>query len=216
MHIFANHIYNINNRERIFNMRLRQDFFMDDAVTVAQNLLGKILVHETEEGITKCRIVETEAYMGILDKGSHAYGGKMTPRTSTLYKQGGVAYVYLIYGMYHCMNVVTNHEGIAQGVLLRALEPLEGIDLMKKRRNMEKIKNLCNGPGKLCIAMDITKKENEVNLITSQLYLEEPVIQLPFEIKSAKRINIDYAEEAKDFLWRFYIKDTPYLSVKEK
>ena len=147
--------------------RLSQDFFMDDAIEVAKKLLGKILVHETPEGITKCRIVETEAYMGVLDKGSHAYSGKITPRTSTLYEQGGVAYVYLIYGMYHCMNVVVNVKGLAQGVLIRALEPLEGIELMKKRRKMDKVKNLCNGPGKLCIAMDITKKENGVNLMSS-------------------------------------------------
>lgn len=196
--------------------RLSQDFFMDDAIEVAKKLLGKILVHETPEGTTKCRIVETEAYMGVLDKGSHAYSGKVTPRTATLYEQGGVAYVYLIYGMYHCMNVVVNVKGLAQGVLIRALEPLEGIELMKKRRKMDKIKNLCNGPGKLCIAMDITKKENGVNLMSSSLFLEEDEKKEPFEIVSAKRINIDYAEEAKDFLWRFYIKDTPYVSVKVK
>ncbi|HAU85397.1 MAG TPA: DNA-3-methyladenine glycosylase [Lachnospiraceae bacterium] len=196
--------------------RLSQDFFMDDAVEVAKKLLGKILVHETKEGITKCRIVETEAYMGVLDKGSHAYSGKVTKRTATLYEQGGVAYVYLIYGMYHCMNVVVNVKGLAQGVLIRALEPLEGIELMKKRRKLDKVKNLCNGPGKLCIAMDITKKENGVNLMTSSLFIEDAKKKEPFEIVSAKRINIDYAEEAKDFLWRFYIKDTPYVSVKSK
>lgn len=196
--------------------RLSQEFFMDDSIEVAKKLLGKILVHETPEGTTKCRIVETEAYMGVLDKGSHAYSGKVTPRTATLYEQGGVAYVYLIYGMYHCMNVVVNVKGLAQGVLIRALEPLEGIELMKKRRNMDKVKNLCNGPGKLCIAMDITKKENGVNLMTSSLFIEEAEKEEPFEIVSAKRINIDYAEEAKDFLWRFYIKDTPYVSVKAK
>lgn len=196
--------------------RLEQTFFMDDAVAVAQKLLGKILVHETSEGIVKCRIVETEAYMGTLDKGSHAYSGKVTPRTAPLYAQGGIAYIYLIYGMYHCMNVVVNVEGLAQGVLIRALEPLEGIELMERRRKTDKLKNLCSGPGKLCIAMGITKEQNGVNLMTSSLYLEEPEHDIPFEIKSAKRIGIDYAEEAKDFLWRFYIKDTPYLSVKEK
>lgn len=196
--------------------RLTQDFFLDTSLIVAQKLLGKVLVHETSEGIVKCRIVETEAYMGTLDKGSHAYNGKVTPRTATLYEQGGIAYVYLIYGMYHCMNVVTNVEGLAQGVLIRALEPLEGIDLMKKRRKTDKLKNLCSGPGKLCIAMDITKAQNGANLMTSSLYLEEPEKEEGFEIKAAKRIGIDYAEEAKDYLWRFYIKDTPYLSVKEK
>lgn len=196
--------------------RLEQEFFMDDAISVAQKLLGKVLVHETCEGITKCRIVETEAYMGTLDKGSHAYSGKMTPRTAPLYEQGGIAYVYLIYGMYHCMNVVVNVKGLAQGVLIRALEPLEGIELMKKRRKMDNVKNLCSGPGKLCIAMDITKKENGLNLMTSSLYLEEPKVEEAFKIKAATRIGIDYAEEAKDFLWRFYIKDTPYLSVKGK
>lgn len=196
--------------------KLPQEFFMDDSIHVAQKLLGKILVHETEEGTVRCRIVETEAYMGILDKGSHAYSGKITPRTAPLYEKGGIAYVYLIYGMYHCMNVVVNVEGLAQGVLIRALEPIDGIELMRKRRKMDNIKNLCNGPGKLCIAMDITKKENGVNLMESSLYLEEPQNDTPFEIVAAKRINIDYAEEAKDFLWRYYIKDNPYVSVKEK
>lgn len=194
--------------------RLNQEFFMDDALTLSKKLLGKVLVHETPEGVTKCRIVETEAYMGILDKGSHAYNGKITPRTAALYEQGGIAYVYIIYGMYHCMNVVANKKDLAQGVLIRALEPLVGIELMKERRKMDKLKNLCNGPGKLCIAMDITKKENGASLITSPLYLEEPEKEEPFEIVSAKRINIDYAEEAKDFLWRFYIKDNPNVSVK--
>lgn len=196
--------------------RLTQDFFLEEAIKVAPRLLGKILVHDTPEGTCKCRIVETEAYMGVLDKGSHAYSGKITPRTSALYERGGVAYVYLIYGMYHCMNVVVNKKGLAQGVLIRAMEPIDGIELMKRRRKTDKLKNLCNGPGKLCIAMDITKKENELNLITSHLYLEEPEKNQSFEIKTAKRVNIDYAEEAKDFLWRYYIKDTPYLSVKAK
>lgn len=196
--------------------KLTHEFYMDDSIHVAQRLLGKVLVHETADGIVRCRIVETEAYMGVLDKGSHAYSGKITPRTATLYEEGGIAYVYLIYGMYHCMNVVVNVKGLAQGVLIRALEPIQGIELMKKRRNIDNVKNLCNGPGKLCTAMNITKKENGVNLIESPLYLEEPETDIPFEITAAKRINIDYAEEAKDFLWRFYIKDNPYVSVKEK
>jgi DNA-3-methyladenine glycosylase len=189
---------------------------MEDSIQVAKKLLGKYLIHETPEGITKCRIVETEAYMGVLDKGSHAYSGKVTPRTEALYEQGGISYVYLIYGMYHCMNVVVNAKGLAQGVLIRALEPVEGIELMMQRRKTDKLKNLCNGPGKLCIAMGITKNENKKNLMTSSLYLEAPEHEDPLDIVAATRIGIDYAEEAKDFLWRFYIKDTPFVSVKSK
>ncbi|SFR72989.1 DNA-3-methyladenine glycosylase [Anaeromicropila populeti] len=196
--------------------RLDKDFYRQDALILAKALLGKVLVHETAEGTVKGIIVETEAYMGAMDAGSHAYQNRKTPRTKTMYEAGGISYVYLIYGMYCCMNVVAFEEGEAQAVLLRALEPIEGIDLMKKRRNLEKAKNLCNGPGKLCMAMDITKSENAVDLVTSSLYIEDAISIQKKNIIADRRVNIDYAGEARDYPWRFFIKDNPYISVKKQ
>jgi len=194
--------------------KLSKEFYLQDSLALSEQLLGKILVHETAEGVTKGRIVETEAYMGAIDAASHAYKNKRTERTSVMYLEGGVAYVYLIYGMYNCMNVVANEAEVPQACLIRALEPLEGIELMKQRRKMDKLKNLCNGPGKLCMAMGINKSQHGQSLITSSLYLEEDENQPAFEIVTSKRINIDYAGEAKDYPWRFLIKDSPYISVK--
>lgn len=193
---------------------LSKDFYMQDALTLSRELLGKVLVHETEDGIIKGRIVETEAYMGAIDPASHAYQNRKTARTSVMFEDGGIAYVYLIYGMYNCMNVVANKKDTAQACLIRALEPIEGIEIMKKNRKMDKLKNLCNGPGKLCMALGITKAQHGADLITSPLYLEEPENPEPFEVITSKRINIDYAGEAKDYPWRFLIKDSPYISVK--
>jgi len=156
---------------------------------------------------------------GTIDKASHAYHGKKTDRVKIMYGQPGMAYVYLIYGMYYCMNVVTQDEGIPEAVLIRAIEPLEGLNIMSKRRfdleydllPKKKKYNLTSGPGKLCIALDITKESNGADLTGDELYIEE--IDIPkFEVVSSKRIGIDYAEEARDFLWRFYIKDNPFVS----
>ncbi|WMJ89432.1 DNA-3-methyladenine glycosylase [Anaerocolumna sp. MB42-C2] len=195
-------------------MILNRDFYQRDAVTVARDLLGKVLVHETEEGITKGIIVETEAYMGTKDAAAHSYKSKPSGRTNVQYKEGGYAYIYLIYGMYYCMNIVTNEINVPEVVLLRALEPVEGIELMQKRRGTDKIKNLCSGPGKLCGAMGIRTDNYGMDLCHSQLYLEDKTYPKPIEILASKRINIDYAKEAKDYLWRFTIKDNKYISVK--
>ncbi len=197
-------------------MIITRDFYQRDAVTVARSLLGLTLVHETEEGITKGIIVETEAYMGIKDPAAHSYKKSPSGRTNVQYGEGGYAYIYLIYGMYYCMNIVTNRADIPEVVLLRALEPIEGIDLMKKRRGTDKILNLCSGPGKLCSAMGITMDNYGTDLCGSQLYLEESEGCKTDGIVASRRINIDYAGEAKDYLWRFTIKDNKYISVKVK
>ncbi|MFU0826271.1 MAG: putative 3-methyladenine DNA glycosylase [Lachnoclostridium sp.] len=197
-------------------MKITRDFYLRDAVTVAKDLLGLTLVHETEEGITKGIIVETEAYMGPKDPAAHSYKKSPSGRTNVQYQEGGYAYVYLIYGMYYCMNIVTNKVNIPEVVLLRALEPIEGLDLMKKRRGTDKIVNLCSGPGKLCKAMGIDKNSYGMDLCGDRLYLENNHIYKDFEIVPSKRINIDYAGEAKDYLWRFTIKDNKYVSVKVK
>jgi len=211
-------------------MKLTKEFYARGTLQVAKELLGKVLVHEVNGIKLKGRIVETEGYIGSIDKAAHAYGGKRTPRTETLYGKPGIAYVFIIYGMYYCFNVITKEEGSPEGVLIRAVEPIEGIEEMSKLRfkkeyselTKAQIKNLTSGPSKLCIAMQINKENNKQDLYSSELYIEEPEDQeqskslQKIEIVEAKRIGIDYAEEAKDFLWRFYIKNNPYVSVKQK
>lgn len=192
--------------------KLTREFFNRDVLLVAEEILGKNLVHITKEGMTKGKIVEVEAYNGLCDKAAHSYPNLCSERTKIQYGQGGYAYVYLIYGMYHCMNIVVNRENLPEVLLLRALEPLTGIDLMKDRRKTDKIRNLCSGPGKLCQAMEITRENYGEDLCGDSFYLEDAPVLLPEEIDRTKRINIDYAGEAKDFLWRFSIKGNPYVS----
>jgi len=205
-------------------MRLTREFYARDTLVVAKDLLGKILVHEVNGVILRGKIVETEAYIGPIDKACHAYGGKRTPRVETLYGIPGIAYVYFIYGMYHCFNVITKEEGSPEGVLIRAIEPIDGINVMANLRfkkdynklTKAQIKNLTTGPSKLCIAMNINKENNKQDLCTSHLYIEEIENENEEKITIAevKRVGIDYAQEAKDFLWRFYIKDNIWVSVK--
>lgn len=205
-------------------MKLSRDFYSRDTLKVAKELLGKVLVHKVDGIKIKGRIVETEAYIGPIDKASHAYGGKKTPRLEALYGEPGIAYVYFIYGMYYCFNVITKKKGSPEGVLIRAVEPLEGLEKMahlrfkKSYNELTKIqkKNLTNGPSKLCIALNINKQNNKQDLCGEELYIEEYDGKNNFEIVEAKRIGIDYAQEAKDFLWRFYIKDNEWVSYKRK
>ncbi len=197
-------------------MIITRDFYQREAVTVARELIGLTLVHETKEGITKGIIVETEAYMGLKDAAAHSYKSSPSGRTNVQYGEGGYAYIYLIYGMYYCMNIVTNQVKIPEVVLLRALEPAYGIELMKKRRGTDKILNLCSGPGKLCTAMGINKDNYGMDLCGNRMYLERPADYKMKEIIASKRINIDYAGEARDYLWRFTVKDNKYVSVKVK
>lgn len=202
-------------------MKLTRDFYSRDTLQVAKNLLGKILVHNIDGVLLKGRIVETEAYLGIKDKAAHSYGGRKTSRVQVMYGPSGFAYIYFIYGMYYCFNVVTQGEGIPEAVLIRGIEPLENIEQMAiyrfnkpydKLSKYEK-KNLTNGPGKLCMAYNIDKRLNGVDLCGNRLYIEEGEKQ-NFNIIQTKRIGIDYAEEAKDYLYRFYIENNPYISKK--
>ena len=191
--------------------RIGKDFYSRDALTVARELIGKVIVSVTPDGVCSGRIVETEAYMGSQDKAAHSCHGR-TPRTEVLFDDGGRAYVYLIYGMYCCLNLSTNVKDVPECVLIRALEPLEGVELMMVRRKTDKKVNLCSGPGKLCAALGIGRADNGNDLCGDRLYLLDdgftPVI------KSSKRVNIDYAEEAADYEWRFYIDGNKYISVK--
>lgn len=204
-------------------MILEKDFFKQGALDLAKDLLGKILVRECDGRILKGKIVETEAYIGEIDKASHAYNGRRTERTEPLFREGGIAYVYFIYGKYFCFNVISGIENKGEGVLIRAIEPLNEFDyLAEKRFNQNydeltkaKEKALTNGPSKLCLAYSIDKSDNYKKLYEKgNLYIEDNYEDNLFEIVESKRIGIDYAEEEIDFLWRFYIKDNKYVSKK--
>ena len=227
--------------------RLPREFFMTDALVLSQALLGKIMVHRTPYGTVRGIITETEAYMGVEDKGSHTYMGRRTERTEPMFHIGGTSYVYFIYGMYNCMNITAGEAEIPQAALIRAVEPADEAsrEIMEKLR-AEKLsrrkkapehagaqsacipdksakdqpgrdkgaqlpssvrKHLADGPGKLCIAMDITKKDNDVDMAESEdFFLTEGIEVEEAQIEKGKRIGIDYAEEAADYLWRFTLK----------
>ena len=211
--------------------RLPCSFFTRDGITLAKALLGKVLVHDTPLGTVRGIITEVESYMGETDKGAHVYGGKRTERTEPMYHIGGTSYVYLIYGMYSCMNIAAMTEGIPQAVLLRSVVPADEVSrqrmiqlrLGQLNRRQEKknlplytlatcppsVKNhLADGPGKLCIAMGITRADNDRDMTESHsFYVTEGVPVDSKKIQAGKRIGIDYAEEAADYLWRFYVEE---------
>ena len=192
--------------------KLERSFYERETLDIARDLLGKYMIHDTSDGRTSGKIVEVEAYVGSKDAASHAYRDKYTNRTKVMFGPGGHAYVYLIYGIYYCMNVVTNKENYPEAVLIRAIEPIDGIDLMKKRRGTDNLLNLCSGPGKLCAAMEISKVQNGIDLCGETLYLLSGETISPECIVTTPRINIDYAKEARNYPWRFIILDNPFVS----
>jgi DNA-3-methyladenine glycosylase len=201
-------------------MLLKREFYERDPLIVAKTLLGKTLIRETPDGLTSGMIVETEAYLGPEDKASHAYGNKRTKRTETQFGPKGHAYIYLIYGMYYCFNVTAGKvPEKPEAVFFRAIQPIEGIELMKKRRPTAKgnVTNLANGPSRLCMAMGLTKELNGADLTASPFCIKDDGVTVPDEdIVQATRIGVDYAHEWKHKPWRFYIKNNPHVSVKAK
>ena len=188
-------------------------FFRQDTVELARKLLGCLLVHRTSDGVAGGMIVEAEAYVGAIDKACHAYRNR-SERTEIMYHDGGYAYVYFIYGMHYCFNVVTGPEGEGNAVLIRALEPVIGLELMQRQRNTKSVRNLCNGPGKLCQALAISKNEYGLDLCAT----DSPLRLIRYrcipgaKIGATPRINVAYAEEAAAWPWRFYVKDNLYVS----
>jgi DNA-3-methyladenine glycosylase len=191
---------------------LKRDFFTRNTKIVAKELLGKYLVRRISNKFMVGKIIEVEAYLGSRDKASHSYNFRKTDRTKIMYKKPGTFYVYLIYGMYHCLNVLTEPEGIPCAVFIRKLYPIEGIELMKQWRNVEigkNFKNLMDGPGKLCMAMNITNANfNGLDSCgkDSKLFFSKGDPINMEEILIGKRIGIDYAEEDKEKLLRYWIK----------
>ena len=204
-------------------MRLKRDFYARDTEVVAKELLGKILVYDDGENIYRGKIVETEAYTNKDDDAAHFSKG-LTDRTRIMDEIGGHLYIYTIYGMYECMNIVGEEKGVHGGTLIRGLEPIEGIEAMYQNRykreydspKRREIINLTNGPAKLVMAYGITKKDfygrDLVN--DKSIWLEDGESLNQDDIVETTRINIDYAEKGKDYLLRFYIKDNLFVSKK--
>ena len=190
---------------------LKTEFYAKSSVKVAKNLLGKLLVRELPEGRLIGKIVEVEAYGGKDDPASHAYKGR-TPRNQVMFGKPGLAYIYFTYGMHYCFNVKAEKEGIPGAVLIRALEPIEGIEIMKRNRQVQKITELTNGPAKLTKAMKITTELNGWDLtIGEKLFICAPPREEKFEIVTTPRVGIRVGTER---LWRFYIKGNAFVSVK--
>ncbi|NLZ48291.1 MAG: DNA-3-methyladenine glycosylase [Clostridiales bacterium] len=203
--------------------KLERSFYSRDTLQVAEELLGKYLVRKINDKFLIGKIVEVEAYMGEQDKAAHSYGGRRTERNEVMYGEAGHIYVYFIYGMHYCFNVITEKVNVPRGVLIRALEPMDGMEIMalnRYKKSLEEltsreIRNLTNGPAKLCSALNITREHNGMDICKDDFYIgQDEKKRENFEIVKTTRINIDYAEEARFYPWRFYIKDNPYVSKK--
>ena len=197
--------------------KLKRDFYTRaDTLGVARGLLGKRLVVPDASGArVSGRIVEVEAYLGAEDRAAHSYGGRRTRRTETMYAVGGTAYVFFVYGMHHQFNVVTGPAGLPHAVLVRAVEPSEGVELMRARRPVSKDRELTSGPGKLCRALGLDLTYDGEDLTGRRVWLEEAGVELnPDEIAAGARIGVAYAGPDALNPWRFWVKGNEYVSRK--
>ncbi|MGD8306465.1 MAG: DNA-3-methyladenine glycosylase [Ignavibacteria bacterium] len=198
------------------SIKLDKSFYKRDLLLVAKELLGKVIVKRTKSEILSGRIVEVEAYDGEIDKAAHTYIGK-TKRNEVMFDEGGRLYVYLSYGVHFCANVVTGREGMGTAVLIRAVEPVDGIETMIKNRfgrnlkNQSEIYNLTSGPGKVCNAFNISSEHYGMDLTGNKIYLTNIPLRNGEKIGKSKRIGIS---KSTTLQWRFFIKDNPYLSRK--
>src|SRR5215204_6386705 len=195
--------------------RLERDFYTRaDTLRVARELLGKRLVVPAAGGArVSGRVVEVEAYLGVEDRAAHSFGGRRTRRTETMYAVGGTVYVFFVYGMHHQFNVVTGPEGLPHAVLVRAVEPEEGVELMRERRAVAKERELTSGPGKLCRALGLDLTYDGADLTGGRVWLEDAGVELkPGQIASSTRIGVAYAGDDAFKPWRFWVKDNVYVS----
>jgi DNA-3-methyladenine glycosylase len=202
-------------RRTVGLVKLERDFYTRaDTLSVARGLLGKRLVVPSPEGVrVSARIVEVEAYLGVEDRAAHSYGGRRTARTEMMFSVGGTVYVFFVYGMHHQFNVVAGPEGRPHAVLVRAVEPEEGIELMLERRPVKKERELTNGPGKLCRALGIDGSYNGEDLTGARVWIEETGVKLGTEeIAAGPRVGIDYAGEDALKPWRFWVRGNEYVS----
>jgi len=193
--------------------RLKREYYLgDNVVSIARSLLGKILITNINGVITGGKIVETEAYSGLVDKASHAWPNKKTARTKVMFEPGGIAYVYLCYGIHKLFNIVTNKKGKPDAVLVRAIEPTLGIEHIIRRRMAKKLsKQLSSGPGKVSACLGIEIDHNQESLTGGKIWIEDSK-ESDHTIVETTRIGVDYAAEDALLPWRFYIKDNSYVS----
>lgn len=200
-------------------MKIPQSFYHDpDVVSISKQLLGKYLFTSINGLLTGGYIVETEAYNGIGDKASHAYGGRRTPRTEIMYQQGGITYIYLCYGIHEMLNVVVSAQGDPRAVLIRAIEPTTGIDVMLARKNMTVLKpNITAGPGSVAKALGIDRRLNSISLQSDSLWIEDKGLSFaPWQIAAVPRIGVAYAQQDALLPYRFYVRGNIYVSKPNK
>ncbi len=197
-------------------MKLPPEFYSrKHTLLIAKELLGKLIVVPDEAGNrVSAMIVETEAYLGPDDRAAHSFGGRRTPRNEVMYGMAGHVYVFFVYGMYYQFNVVCGPVDTPHAILIRGVEPVEGIGKMRERRGDMKDRNLTSGPGKLCIAMAIDKSLNGEDLLGARVWLEDHQTFKKSQIAAGKRVGIDYAGEDAEKPWRFWLKDNDYVSRK--
>ncbi|MEP7318865.1 MAG: DNA-3-methyladenine glycosylase [Panacibacter sp.] len=201
------------------SLKLDESFYSHtDVLFIAKELIGKILVTRFSKTLAAARIVETEAYNGVVDKASHAYNGRRTNRTEIMYRSGGAAYVYLCYGIHHLFNVVTNARDIPHAVLIRAAEPVYGIETMLLRTRKTVFDyTLTKGPGNVSKALGITSRNTGSNLLGKEIYIINDGIKYePGILIASPRIGVDYAAEDALLPYRFYLKDNRFVSRKNK
>jgi DNA-3-methyladenine glycosylase len=193
---------------------LPRAFYRQPTLRVARALLGKILVHETAEGVAAGRVVEVEAYRGPGDRAAHSRGGHRSARNETMYGPPGHAYVYFIYGIHHCVNVVTQPPGVPEAVLLRALEPLAGLPLMRARRALPDAPEwrLCRGPGSLCQALGIARPLDGADLVRGPLRLLDAPPVAAADVLRTPRVGVDYAGPHAARPWRFLVRGSRAVS----
>jgi DNA-3-methyladenine glycosylase len=200
-------------------MKLPESFYThSNVVQISRDLLGKYLFTSIDSIKTGGYIVETEAYNGVVDKASHAFGNRNTPRTSVMFRHGGIAYVYLCYGIHEMFNIVTSVEGEPHAILIRAIEPTEGIDEMLMRRKMTALKpSLTSGPGSVAKALGISRAINAISLQSDTLWLEDKGLSFTDEeVTAVPRVGVDYAGEDALLPYRFYVKGNKYVSKPNK
>lgn len=204
---------------------MTMSFFQQNTLTLARHLLGATLHHQTKDGLLQGKIVETEAYLGTKDRAAHSFNGKRTKRTEVMYGPPGYAYLYLIYGIHVCLNVVSGPREQPEAILIRALEPTSGIDVMLQHRPIQmklhaqgdqkstQLKPLTNGPAKLVKALDISLSQYGCDLSQSPLFISPPREPVPQkDVATGPRIGIENTGEARDYPYRFWIKNHPFVS----
>lgn len=185
-----------------------------DVLLLARQLIGhKLVTKLNNEGITSGMIVETEAYNGIADRASHAYGGRRTNRTEIMYAEGGIAYVYLCYGIHHLFNIVTGAKNNPQAILIRAIQPIDGMPIMLKRRNLKASKpNLSSGPGSAACSLGIKTHHSGLSLTEDAIWIEPYLKFKPHEIQTGPRVGVAYAGDDANNPWRFSLKNNSWVS----